>query len=203
MDFRSLEPADLRWTRGGGAPGGARVRPQPTIQTPRCRARVTEIAPGRARVDLRLADITEPEPADGPALFEAFAGTCEALEAGAAHALGLGGDGTSKALFATVLRGGGGAMRVTAFDECEWFDADGAFLKGEAATAARAAAGEASCVLTLTGAWESGARWGLRWKVVQVKLWPRAAAGDDATAHAVPMPKPKPKPQPAEYAFID
>jgi hypothetical protein len=112
---------------------------------------------------------------------------------------------------------GNRTLRVTAFSDTLIFDAAGAVAPDPSSAKA------CSCLLELQGAWTSPARWGIRWRVVQVKLSseaaPRAtaaavrrapdfgflddddAAGDDATtgddaAGGVPAKKPC-------YGFVD
>ena len=57
-------------------------------------------------------------------------------------------------------------VRLAAFEDTRFFDADG--LPHASPTGITAC----SCLLELTGAWTSGAKWGLRWKVLEVKEVP-------------------------------
>lgn len=54
-------------------------------------------------------------------------------------------------------------VRLAAFEDTRFFDADGRPHTSPTAITS------CSCLLELTGAWTTDAKWGLRWKVVEVK----------------------------------
>jgi hypothetical protein len=95
------------------------------------------------------------------------------LQAVGDSAVAWGGMGSEAPLNVGSFRGNR-TLRVTAFTDTLIFDAAGAV------TADPSGAKACSCLLELQGAWTSPARWGVRWKVVQVKLSdepaPRATA---------------------------
>lgn len=66
------------------------------------------------------------------------------------------------------------SVRVTAFSDALLFDTDGN-LTGDPSKAKAC-----SCLLELQGLWTSPARWGIRWRVSQVKMERGARANDDA-----------------------
>lgn len=83
---------------------------------------------------------------------------------------------------------GNRTLRVTAFSDTLIFDAAGAV------TTEPACAKACSCLLELQGAWTSPGRWGIRWKVVQVKLSDEAAPR--STAATV-------RARPPDFGFVD
>jgi hypothetical protein len=56
-------------------------------------------------------------------------------------------------------------MRVMAFADTPVFDSR------EALTAELESARSVSCILELQGTWSTETRWGLRWKILQVKVY--------------------------------
>lgn len=83
---------------------------------------------------------------------------------------------------------GNRTLRVTAFSDTLVFDPAGAVTVDP--TGAKAC----TCILELQGCWTSPTRWGVRWRVVQVKL------SDEAPPVAVVVAAP---PALASYAFQD
>ena len=170
MDFRGVDPRDLRWSktpRGAGVRGAAPGRV--CVQTPCVPCRVTPMASQCSQgwtLELQFAD------ADPAA--SAFADFVEAVMA---SAVAWGGMAGGQEPAAAVTRGlTGRSLRVTAFSDALFFDAQGAAMAEPLKPHA-----SATCLLELQGAWVSAARWGLRWRVTQVKM---AEAGGAAPVAA-------------------
>lgn len=59
-----------------------------------------------------------------------------------------------------------GNLRVTVWEnEAQWFDVDGTFLAQPPAVVRKCA-----CVLEFGGCWISNEKWGLKWRVTQIRL---------------------------------
>lgn len=127
------------------------------VQVPPAPCAIT-LLPGRYAIELTLA---------GHAAHEAFAGFVGEVEQ---HALehakppqGLAWYSCFSAYSLTPT------MRLSAFDDTRFFEADGAPCT-RLPTDFKACA----CVLELVGAWTTETAWGLRWKVLEVKHAPHA-----------------------------
>lgn len=147
MDFRALDLAAVRVSPGrgaavacdaGGGAGGA-VR----VQTPPCRCFVV---PGPGRYTLRLY-LDSPLGRD----FADFLGRVDALLA--PHHDGM---QTSSAVW-------NDSLKLTAFDDAQFFDLAGAAVPDPSGMRA------CSAVVELGGSWAVNGRWGTRWRVIQVK----------------------------------
>ena len=192
MDFRAVDPGALTWSMGPrGLPAvrntaGAKV----IVQTPTCPCRVTVQAPGMYRMELQLMP--------GVASHDAFAKWASEVEDSAADAGALAGWKGGKRRSSWVFNG---TARLMAFSDTMAFDADGK-LSADLMDAQGCAA-----LIELQGLWSTDAKWGVRWKVSQVKFskepptLPCVSSGTDAAvsddeAHAVP-------PDPSIFAFLD
>jgi hypothetical protein len=150
MDFRTVSPADIAWRRGGrqgGALAGLTDGRRVVVQSPWCSCSVGVHSPGMFRVDATLFR-SDPVHAE-------FAEWIAAIEDSA--------DGSwqdGKRMSSSVFNGN---FRMMLFSDTLVFDEAGA-LSADVVTAKKC-----SAILELTGAWVKGDRWGLRWKVVQLK----------------------------------
>lgn len=181
MDFRSTAPESLSFrprvvpggrrgrvatARGGGGPAlavttadGGKVR----VQLPRASCVVGVHSPGVYRVDLRF-----PPSEIGEALEE-WTRRVEEHAAGSVEATG--GLTRSSTLF---WNGRHYCQRVLAFHDTPVFDAASGEMSADLPSARSAIA-----LVELVGVWTTEARWGLRWKLVQLKFW-RDDPVDDA-----------------------
>lgn len=159
MDFRLVDASSIGWSswyRGqptARLPGGGRVQ----VQTPVAPCRVAVAQPGMYRVDMSLLPDT---PAH--AAFAEWVGEAEdSVRAAASQSADLSTWIGTKSRSSTVFNN---AMRLMAFSDTLAFDQDGKMSANllDATTCA--------CLLELTGCWSTDARWGLRWKIVQIKF---------------------------------
>lgn len=169
MDFRAISPSELTWlpARGMGKTKTAVATlhgKKITIQTPTCPTRMFTDA-GSRTLYLKL---------DDSEVHRHFATWIEALEAAAPD--------MNDYEKSPSLRNG--SLRLMVWDDAQWFDASGAFLKDPPK-----AVGKCTCVLEFGGCWIStGARWGLKFRVSQIQV---AAEDPDPPAKA------------KSYSFID
>ncbi len=186
MDFRLIKAADIVWSlTSRGQPmartaAGAKV----VVQTPLCPCRVVAPGGGMYRVHLAL----RPDLAVHSAFCEWLCDVEDGAGDSAALAAWRGARSKSVAVY-------NNSLRVMAFSDTPTFDASGR-LSAELLTA-----GGCTCILELQGGWSTDARWGVRWKAVQIKFGvecdlpppaPRLiddSDGDGGTS--------------AEYAFVD
>lgn len=186
MDFRRITPGTVRWSLPASGkpaargPDGSRV----LAQTPQCACRVSLVRAGMYRLDLALSPAHPTHVAFREWLAE--------LEDAASEAGELrqwrGNRGRSTSVY-------NNSMRLTAFSDTLAFDAAGQ-LSGDLLGAQGC-----TCLVELQGAWATEGRWGLRWRVVQVKFDaaytpPPAQCEliDDMHEHEQPMPA---------FAFVD
>ena len=168
MDFRALDLAAVRVSPGRGAAVACDAGGAVRVQTPPCRCFVV---PGPGRYTLRLY-LDSPLGRD----FADFLGRVDALLA--PHHDGM---QTSSAVW-------NDSLKLTAFDDAQFFDLAGAAVPDPSGMRA------CSAVVELGGSWAVNGRWGTRWRVIQVKEAtkpapvPRAPApslfADDARAPA-------------------
>lgn len=92
----------------------------------------------------------------------------------------------------TCLRNG--SFRVTAWDDVQWFDEAGAFLKDPPASVDGVA-----CVLEFGGCWVGAAKWGLKWRVQQIQARPRPRPAKRPGQGQ----EPSQQQQQQQYAFLD
>ena len=86
-----------------------------------------------------------------------------------------------------------GSLRLMIWDNVEWFDASGAFLKEAPGVVKRCA-----CAMEFLGCWVTDRSWGLKWRVSQIQVMP-PALGTDAPPRFSSVPA-----APARgYAFQD
>lgn len=169
MDFRAIKPEDIAWApagpRGPAARsplGGGRV----AVQTPLCACKVSVQRPGMYRLDLALRPHM-------PA-HAAFAAWLRGVESEAATAL-RGVPGYDRPMSACVYNDG---LRLMAFSDTLTYDEDGR-LSADLLSAAGC-----ECLIELSGTWSGDSRWGLRWRVAQLRFvrevsFPPAPAIDD------------------------
>ena len=181
------------------------------VQFPRCPATVSVTGAGQYRIQMRL-----PQHADIACDFRDFLDAADATAVSRVMNLADDdGDGAPQ-VSSTVYDPDPGyrdaSVRLTAFaGSCTFFDADGVVTHDPVGT------WDVACIAALDGTWQSATRVGVRWKVSQVKLYPRslkrprpatyapAAAEaclllDDADDDAKPASASKPA---SQYAFID
>lgn len=191
MDFRAVQPSQIAWatwSRGqptARTPQGGKV----VVQTPTCGVRVSMPSPGMYRLDMQLRRDVE--------IHQAFSQWLADIEDGVAGADGLKAWRGTKGRSTTVYNGN---LRLTAFSDTLAFDASGA-LSADLMSAA-----SATCIVELQGCWSSDARWGLRWRIVQVKFSkepPALPAASSAFVDDDDEPPAAPGGGGAAYAFLD
>lgn len=201
-DFKALDPQSVAWAaswhrgqpaarvrEGDGGPATAKL----LVQTPVAPCRVSLVGSGMYRVDMAFGG---PRP---PRVHSDFCDwVCEVDEAAATACradAALADWSRGKSQSTSLFRAG---MRVTAFSDTLCFDRDGT-LSFDLMDAQCC-----SCLLELQGCWSTDARWGVRWKVMQVKFdtepWTQPAAAQSAAAQSA---APEPAAQPAAFAFLD
>lgn len=184
MDFRAVDPAALTWDawyRGQPGARAAGTGAKVTVQTPVAPCRVSLAGSGMYRIDMRLRPDV--------AAHAAFAEWVGELENAASEAPELAEWRQDKARSTSVYNGN---FRLMAFSDTLTFDAAGklSFQLIDAASCA--------CLVELQGCWSTPAKWGLRWKVVQVKFDSSPMDLPPAPPPAEPTP-----PAPAAFAFVD
>lgn len=166
------------------------------VQTPTCPCRVTLQAPGMYRMELQLMP--------GVASHDAFAKWACDIEDSATEASGLQAWKGSKRRSSWVYNG---TARLMAFSDTMAFDADGK-LSADLMEARGCAA-----LIELQGLWTTDAKWGVRWKVSQVKFSkeppPPPPLLERANSHDDPAHKPTNgdddavPPDASMFAFLD
>lgn len=193
-DFRGIDPASdvswaASWSRGQPVARRAGTEAKPaaklTVQTPVAACRVSLVGSGMYRIDMSFG--SHPR-----AHADFCAWLCEVDEAAAAACRAeprlldwSRGKGQSSTLFR-------GNFRATAFSDTLCFDRDGK-LSFDLLDAQ-----SCSCLLELSGCWSSAERWGVRWKVCQVKF--------DVEPWCAPPPPPQHEeapPAPVAFGFVD
>lgn len=172
MDFRQAPcPSELSWlsptgfgkTKTAAATyGGKKI----VLQTPQCKTRMFK-DPRSTTLYLSLSGSLHQD-------FEGFIESYEKYAAGLPHAENI--------EVSSCLRNG--SLRLTAWDDVQWFDTDGIFLK-------EAPKSIDSCVCTVEfgGCWVTEQKWGLRWSIKHIRL-----------VETSPYIEPRQNP---EYAFLD
>lgn len=191
MDFRTVDASTIGWnTWYKGQPvarlaGGGRLQ----VQTPMTACRASVAHPGMYRVELSL----RPDVAAHAAFREWVTEIERSAERAAAQDAELAAWMGTKQRSATVYND---TMRLTAFSDTLTFDSCGKLSAGLMDAAACA------CLLELSGCWSSESRWGLRWRIVQLKFdtvaptFPvQCMLEDDVTPHDTPLP--------ATYHFLE
>jgi hypothetical protein len=191
MDFRAVGTSDVDWaSRYRGQPG-ARTRDggKVVVQTPVMPCRVSLAGAGMFRIDMALQPT---------ALHSSFGEWVADIEDAAAEAPELREWRAGKTRSTSIYRNG---MRLMAFSDTMAFDGEGklSFNLLDATSCA--------CLVELQGCWSTETRWGLRWKVVQVKFstdpvtaYPSAQSGrvDGTQAN-----NPGPEKTVHAFAFLD
>lgn len=153
MDFRSVQPSAITWSTWSRGQPVARVGQGGKVvaQTPLCPCRVSVAGSGMYRLDLVLRQ-------DLPTHSQ-FCGWLADIEDSASEALKEWRGGRSKS---TCVYNN--SMRLMAFSDTLAFDSSGKL------SADLMSAGGCACIIELQGCWSTEARWGLRWKIVQIKF---------------------------------
>jgi hypothetical protein len=156
MDFRSVTPSSVSWQIGrrgfpvARGPGNAVVR----VQTPPFACTVGALGSGMFRIDLALHPRVD--------VHQDFGRWVGDLEAAAAEAPAVAGWKCGRTAATCVYRG---SMRLMAFSDTPTFDREGRLAAGLLDAAG------CECILELQGAWGTDGRWGLRWKISQLKYY--------------------------------
>lgn len=180
MDFRTVDPAGIAWTRTprgalmARTPAGAKV----IVQTPTCGCRAETMGSGMYRLVMTLRE--------DQASHSAFAAWAGAVEASAAADPSVSGWREHRTLSTGVYNG---TMRFVAFSDTLAFDGAGKL------SADYLDATSCTLLLELQGLWATDGRWGLRWKVLQYKFSvdpadpadPQPAASNPASKSAKSM----------------
>ncbi len=154
MDFRLVNPEHVTWKRGHGTSvvakttGGTKI----VVQTPKCSCDVTVNSPGVFRVRMTLKQF---EP-----VHREFEDWLRRVENHASGPWKTGKTARSAVYSST--------FSVMAFSDTLVFD-DAGKLSADILDAK-----SCSAILELSGAWTTDDAWGARWKIVQLKCWPRA-----------------------------
>lgn len=166
MDFRiAPQPAEFAWLSPRGPPN-ARTRTaaatfqgkKVVVQTPPCTTRLFKDNNTTLYLDL---------PSDESPHAE-FAAWIESFETYASQNVSTGDAAPSPAVR-------NGSLRLMLWESCQFFDADGTFLKE-----APSAISKCVCVLEFGGLWVTDRSWGLKLNVTQVQVLasePRATSG--------------------------
>lgn len=172
MDFRKVGLEALRW-------GAAWYRGQPLarlgdsckviVQTPMAPCRVSFAGGGMHRVELAMVP--------GVKAHDQFWAWVSAVEAAAAASPDLEEWRGGRSPTACIFRG---SMRLMVFADTLAFDASGA-LSADLMSAAAC-----SCLIELQGCWKTDDKWGVRWKVQQIKF--DSTPPDFPAAPALPPP---------------
>lgn len=160
MDFKDVDPAAIDWSSWYRGQPAARLLDQPSgeshklvVQTPLAPCNVSLSGAGMYRIDLSLDT--------SAAVHRQFCEWLEELDRAVASREALADWRRGKSQSSTLYNS---RMRVTAFSDTLCFDAEGQ-LSFELLDAAAC-----SCLLELQGCWSTDSRWGLRWRVAQVKF---------------------------------
>lgn len=150
MDFRNVNPTNIVWQRGGrqGNVLATMKNGKVMVQTPKCPCSVNVHSAGVFRIDMKLSTLNPVH-----ARFTEWVSDIEH------HASGPWKD--DSVLSSTVYNSN---FRVMAFSDTMTFDEQGNL------SADVILAKSCSALLELTGAWTSNGKWGLRWRVMQVKF---------------------------------
>lgn len=184
MDFRAIPAEDITWTAWyRGQPGARTAAGQKVVvQTPRAACRVSLAGAGMFRIDMAMKPHLD-------AIHEAFCSWVGALEeaVGAAPDLQAWRQGKSRS---TTLYNNN--LRLMAFSDTLCFDDTGT-LSFDLIDATNCA-----CIVELQGCWSTEARWGLRWKVTQVKFGTGPVEEPKNDGGSPPA-----QAAPAAFAFLD
>lgn len=187
MDFRLVKTDGLSWAswyRGqpqARLPGGGKV----VVQTPTCACGVQATGSGMYRINMRL---------DGRVQSHAdFMQWVADIEDSASATPDLATWRGARSRSTTVYNSG---MRLMAFSDTLAFDQDGKV------SANLINAASCACIVELQGLWSSDARWGLRWKVAQLKFSPDPPVLPLAEAAEDEAPPP-PGADAGAFAFLD
>lgn len=155
MDFRLVSPPDIAWSTWSRGQPVARTAQggKVVVQTPLCPCRMSLAGAGMYRVELALRP-------DLPA-HAAFADWLSDVEDSAQAAPALAEWRGARRRSTTAYNN---SVRLMAFSDTLAFDASGNL------SADLMAARGCACILELQGGWSGEARWGLRWKIVQIKF---------------------------------
>lgn len=185
MDFTAVAPSSIAWnTWQRGQPAARLGESRVVVQTPMAPCRVSLGAQGMQRIDMSFQPVVQIH-----SEFAAWLCDVDSAAADAVPADWRRGKSQSSSMFRN-------SFRVTAFTNTPCFDSDGkvSFDLMDANSCA--------CLLELQGCWSTDTRWGLRWKVVQVKFDKSVPAfmttTPSHTHHDV-----SDQPVPTAFAFLD
>jgi hypothetical protein len=138
------------------------------VQFPRCPATVSVSGAGQYRIQMRI-----PPSSQLMCDFHDYLDTCDATAVSRIVDLTDDGDAGTSQVSSTVYDPDPGyrdpSVRLTAFaGSCTFFDADGVVTHDPVGT------WDVACIAALDGTWHTATRVGVRWKVSQVKLYPRS-----------------------------
>jgi hypothetical protein len=205
QDFRQVDVARVVWHkthRGASASMDTPGQPKIMVQTPVVRCRVQPMASTYSsgwtitllfdnidnsdETEETADDSTEAQDNDDDDVQTEFLEFLSKLQTSCAEWGGLNHLALSDSVYyaRSMYADHRCTFRVTAFSDALFFDADASQVQSPAAMAA------CSCVLQLQGAWTTAEKWGLRWKVVQVKA--AAAPQLPATVATVATVAPRP-----------
>lgn len=187
MDFKTIAPSSITWTTWYRGQPAARLGDgiKVIVQTPVATCRVSLATQGMQRIDMALQPVTQ--------VHADFAEWLCDVDSAAADAVTAWRHGKTQS--SSLFRN---SFRLTAFTNTECFDAAGkvSFDLIDAASC--------SCLLELQGCWSTDSRWGLRWKVVQVKFDTSVPACIAHASYAPPPTDLTPAQNPfSAFAFID
>lgn len=159
MDFRSVDASSVRWmllprgAPGARTPQGAKI----VVQTPTCPARVSLARPGMYRVELALSRHVP--------VHSAFCDWIAALEESASEAQAVAafraGKRRSDWVYSTSTNA---SVSLTVFSDTLAFDEKGVL------SADLMSARGVTALIELQGLWSTDAKWGMRWRVTQLKF---------------------------------
>ena len=170
MDFRVAAPVEWEVARAGPKPAHKVV-----VQTPSAACRVSLLRPGMYRLEARFTEC---------AVHREFCEWVAGVEDSAKESEVLEPWRRGKEWSPTVF---GRAMRLTVFMDTPVFDSGGTLSAG------LMDATSCACLVELQGCWTTGDKWGLRWKVAQVKY--------DTQPAEFPPPPPPPS-NATDFRFV-
>lgn len=184
MDFRQVAVGELDWSgRVRGQPAARARGDKVVIQTPVAACKVSLAGAGMYRMDIALRP-------DVSVHSELATWLCEVDETMATCA-DLAEWRQGKTRSDTLFRNN---WRLMAFSDTLCFDAQGK-LSFDLLDAA-----SCSCLVELQGGWSSDTRWGVRWKVLQVKFSTEPA---DCLPAAPAQHRPAFEPRLSQFAFME
>ena len=174
MSFRAAAPMfqQLRWrayakSMSASLPDKAKVR----VQTPRFPC-VLEPGPGVGMTRLRLVLSAR------TALHREFMDFLEHVEGETARQVGGAAMQYRDLSSSLYVSEDSATLGLMVFSECEWFDHSGTIIDGDIMEYAGSNKLSAAAMCDFGGIWLGEGRWGLKWTVREVKLYPPMEAAD-------------------------